>query len=364
MGATQLRDETAARDQEKLQALEAVAKTTSQRLKDRESVATTFAARVDDTETAVRTASATHAAAEAALKAVEEELENIKQRVEGPLTKQAQEGAAHLEDTVKALAAIKKSGEEDHTPLRHAEDAETQLLKSQQQSEQAIVQLIDEAQTVAAEAHEDAVVATDDDEQPAVAQNASKTNLLVKSAAARLADHERNAKDAADAHRQVVASLEAAMQEMENLSSLPDEVEHDAQMMSSNSCHLRAALEARLNDLKVVAQEKEAASVAASAAAAAAKQELQDLESQAESIRIAAQPLKKIIREELGVIEHWLKVHEERGTVIMAEVAEREAFWTKDKEALGADLHRAQLQAAVAEEGVKVASGLAKGLRK
>merc|ERR1712232_1298744 len=363
MGATQLRDETAARDQEKLQALEAVAKTTSQRLKDRESVATTFAARVDDTETAVRTASATHAAAEAALKAVEEELENIKQRVEGPLTKQAQEGAAHLKETVNALAAIKKSGEEDQTPLRHAEDAETQLLKSQQQSEQSIVQLIDEAQNLAAEAHEDAVVTTEDDELGDVVRDASKRNLLVKSAAARLADHERNAKDAADAHSQVVASLEAATQEMENMSSLPDEVDQDAQITSSSTSHLRAALEARLNDFKVVAQEKETASVAASAAAAA-KQELHDLESQAESVAVAAQPLKKIIREELGIIEHWLKVHEERGSVIMAEVDERKAAWTKDHEALGADLHRAQLQAAVAAEGVQVASGLAKGLRK
>merc|ERR1712232_872254 len=168
--AMQLRDETAARDQEKLVALEAVVKTTSLELKDRERVAATFAARLDETETGVRASSDAHAAAEAALKAVEEELEHIKQRVEGPLTKQAQECAAHLADSVKVLATIKKTGEENQKPLRHAEDAETQLLKSQQKCEQTIVQSIDETQMVAAEAHEDAVVASDDDELGAVVQ--------------------------------------------------------------------------------------------------------------------------------------------------------------------------------------------------
>merc|ERR1712151_117411 len=107
------------------------------------------------------------------------------------------------------------------------------------------------------------------------------------------------------------AAFEAAQHELETNSMLAcdDSSENSSslQLMASNNCHLRAALEARLNDLKVVAQEKETARVAASAAAAAAKEELHDLESQAESIRIAAQPLKKIIREELGVIEHWLK---------------------------------------------------------
>lgn len=217
---------------------------------------------------------------------------------------------------------------------------------------------------VAAEAHEDAVVASEDDELGAVVRDVSNMDLLVTSAAARLADHERNAKDAADAHNEVVAAFEAAKQELENTSSLPDDdSSNEAQMLSSNNCHLRAALEARLNDLKVVAQEKETASMAASAAAVAAKEELQDLESRHESARIAAQPLKKIIHEELRIIEHWLKIHEERQTAIMAEAGERKASWTKEKEVLGADLHRAQLQAAVAEEGVNVASGFSKDLR-
>jgi len=362
--ATQLRDETAARDQERLAALETVAKTTSLKLVDRERVAASFAARVDETETAVRVSSAAHAAAEAALKAVEEELETIQQRVQGPLTKQAQECAAHLKDTVNILARIKKTGEEDQTPLRHAEDAETLLLKSQQQSEQSILQSIDEAQMIAAEAHEDAVVASDDDELGTVVQYFSNTDMLVKSAEARLADHERNAKDAADAHNEVVAAFEAAKQELENNSSLPDDdSSNDALMMASNGRHLRAVLEARLNDLKVVAHDKETASLAASAAAAAAKEELQGLKSRHESAQIAAQPLKKIIREELRIIGQWLKVHCERQSAILAEAGERKAAWTKEKDLLSADLHRAQLQAAVAEEGVNVASGLAKTLR-
>jgi len=89
--AMQLRDETAAKDQERLQALEAIAKRASLRLQDRERIAVASAARVDELDTTLRKSSAAHAAAMAASEAVEEELESIKQRVEGPLTKQVQE---------------------------------------------------------------------------------------------------------------------------------------------------------------------------------------------------------------------------------------------------------------------------------
>merc|ERR1711974_368696 len=139
--------------------------------------------------------------------------------------------------------------------------------------------------------------------------------------------------------------------------------EEDAQVMSSNVCHSRAALEARLMDLKEVAQEKEAASLASSAAAAAAQKELQDLRSRHESARIASQPLEKIIRDELHIIDTWLTAHQDKETTITAEAGERKARWAKEKEVLAADLHRAQLQAVVAEEGVNVASELAKTLR-
>lgn len=111
-----------------------------------------------------------------------------------------------------------------------------------------------------------------------------------------------------------------------------------------------------------MAQEKEAASSAASAAAASAKEELQDLESRQKSDQIAAQPLEKLIREEFDIVDGWLKAHEEKESAILAEAGEWKAAWTTKKEALGADLHRAQLQAAVAEEGVSVANGLANTL--
>jgi len=279
--------------------------------------------------------------------------------VEGPLTKQVQECAARLDDTVKTLEEIRKNGDEEQLRLRHVMDAETHLLKTKKQAEEAFVQTIDEARMAAAEADEDAM-ACNDDEPAAAVRDASNMDFLVKSAAARLVDHERNAKDASDAHIEVQAALEAAKQELENL---PLQGESDTEMMSSNACHQRIALEAWLNDLEVMTHEKETASVAASSAAAAAKNELQDLESRHESSRIVARPLKEIIREELDIVETWLRVHHERGTAIMAEVGVREVAWTKEKETLGADLHRAQLQAIVAEEAVNVASGLANTLR-
>ena len=46
---------------------------------------------MDETERSVAELSAAYAAADAALKAVEEELENIKQRVDGSLAKQVPE---------------------------------------------------------------------------------------------------------------------------------------------------------------------------------------------------------------------------------------------------------------------------------
>ena len=45
---------------------------------------------------------------------------------------------------------------------------------------------------------------------------------------------------------------------------------------------------------------------------------------------------KKIIREELRIIEQWLKVHCERQSAILVQVGERKAAWTKEKELLGA----------------------------
>jgi hypothetical protein len=352
--STQLRDETEAKDQEKLRVLETAAERTSFKLKDRERVAVVFAARVNETERAVRNTSDAYAAADAALKAVEEELENIKQRVQGPLAKHVPECAAHLEDTLKALRAIKKNGVDDQTPLRHTEDAEVQLLKSHQQAEEPIVQSLDEAQMVAAEAHEDAVEVSDDHEDSVVKSFESSMDVLVKSAAARHADHERNAKRAVDAHNEVLAAFEAAKQELDT--SWPSS---DDSMLGNVR---RAALEARLSDLKEVTQEKEAASTAASAAMAAGKEELRELECRQESARIAAQPLEKFIREELRIVRTWLEARLDEETAILAAASERKVTWTKEKETLDANLHRAQLQAAVAEEGLNIASGLVQTL--
>merc|ERR1712232_1037758 len=284
---------------------------------------------------------------------------SIKQRVEGPLTKQVQECAARLDDTVKTLEEVSKNGDEEQLRLRHVMDAETHLLKTKKQAEEAFVQAIDEARMAAAEADEDAM-ACNDDEPAAAVRDASNMDFLVKSAAARLVDHERNAKDASDAHIEVQAALEAAKQELENM---PLQGGSDTEVISSNTFHQRIALEAWLHDLEVMTHEKETASMAASSAAVAAKEELQDSESRHESSRIVARPLKEIICEELNIVESSLRIHQERGTAIMAEAGEREVAWTTEKEALGADLHRAQLQAIVAEEAVSVASGLAKTLR-
>jgi len=88
---------------------------------------------------------------------------------------------------VKTLEEVSKNGDEEQLRLRHIMDAETHLLKTKKQAEEAFVQAIDEARMAAAEADEDAM-ACNDDEPAAAVRDASNMDFLVKSAAARLVD--------------------------------------------------------------------------------------------------------------------------------------------------------------------------------
>lgn len=125
----------------------------------------------------------------------------------------------------------------------------------------------------------------------------------------------------------------------------------------------RAALEARLKDLEQVAQEREAVSKAAASTAAAAKEELEDLEARQKASPKRAEPLEKLIRDELQIVDAGLKVRIDKEITIMSELHERKQEWTKQSESLGADLHRAQLQSTVAAEGIKATNELTKSLR-
>jgi hypothetical protein len=350
--AVQQRDETRARDQERRKALESTAKKASLRLKERERISNGMAARVEETDGAVHTTSAAYAAAHAAVKAVEEELEAIRQRVEGSLAKSLPECAAALDDATKALEACKQKGERDQAPLRHSEDAEAQVLKSQQQAEETLVQELDEAHMAAAEAHEDACVFSDTADK----NDGPDVDLLVKSAAARFTDHERNANDAADAHKEAVTQATATEQELNAMK--PSE-----EQQVDETDERRAALEARLKDLEQVAQEKEGVSKAAAATAAAAKEELRDLEARQKAAPKRAEPLEKLIRNELQIVDAGLKVRQDKENAIMSELEERKQAWMKESDVLGADLHRAQLQSTVAAEGIKATSELTKSLR-
>jgi len=348
--AKKLRDETKAKDKEKLAAFETLQKTTGLKLKERERVAAGFATRVEETEAAMRKSSAAYATANAALKTVEEELATIQQRVQGPLAKVLPESAAVLEDAVKAIATIQKKGAADQVPLRNDEEAESQLLKRHRQTEEAMVQSLDEARLVISEAHEDAIDVSAQEDVPVVENQAAKSmGVLVKSAEARYADRERYAQSAADAYKDLIAETESASKELENLWPEPDDELGNLR---------RAALEARLRDMKEVVHEKEAASKAAADASAAAQEELRELESRQESARLGGKPIEKLVKEELNTVSTRENAHNDKKATVLAEASERRAAWTKEKETLEADLHRAQLQATVAEEGANIASGL------
>merc|ERR1712216_93090 len=171
-------------------------------------------------------------------------------------------------------------------------------------AEEALVQEIDEAQMVAAEAHEDASVFSAD------------VDMVIKSAKARLNDHQRNANNAQHAHRDAVAQVATTQQE---LNAIKPTEEQDVDETDEQ----RATLEVRLKDLKQVAQEKEAASKAAAAAAEAAKAELEDLEARQKAAPKRAEPLAKLIRDEFQVIDAGLKIRQDAEATIMGEFNEQ-----------------------------------------
>jgi len=199
---------------------------------------------------------------------------------------------------------------------------------------------------VVAEAHEDANLFGNDNDG---------MEMLVKSGKARFNDHQRNANNAVEAHTEAVAQLDATKKEL-------DAIKPKEEQEVDETDEQRATLEARLKDLQQVAQEKQAASKAAAATAEAAQVELKDLEAQQQAMPKGGVSLIQLLRDEFQITDESLKARQDAEAKVLAEFKEENARWMKEKEALGADLHRAQLQATVAEEGVSAAKALGKQL--
>lgn len=138
-------------------------------------------------------------------------------------------------------------------------------------------------------------------------------NLLLKSSAARCADHEKNVQDSARAYREAVAAAAGAQRKLAAISLARHKDVHyddsndkneDAEVIKSRveeriaaygaEYRQRAALKAVVEDLDHVLQEKTEASNAASAALAAAKKELRTIEEKKKSEPRKNQPPREV----------------------------------------------------------------------
>jgi hypothetical protein len=333
--------------------------------RNRETVAASLKARMDEIESQLHKAKAKQGTVEAASKALQEELEVLKQRVEGPLAKALPECAKRLQDAQRAVEDGKFQGEKEQAPLRHAEEAEAQLLKTHQAAEASLVQALDEAQMAAAEAHEEVVVPTEDKSAK------EESDFLVKSSESRLADREKQAKEAQDAHKAALVAAEGAKEDFAEAQAADNSAKQDADSDSEAEEDPAIAereatmesLEARANDLQHVADEKKKASSAAAAALKAATDELAALKTSQKEGRAAAaptRPIDEMVREELATSSKGLQVRRDKEGSILQEAQLKMAEWLQQKECLGADLHRAELEVAVAKENVQATKDLAK----
>jgi len=124
-----------------------------------------------------------------------------------------------------------------------------------------------------------------------------------------------------------------------------------------------AALEAVVKHLDHVLQEKEEANKAASAALAAAKQELQQIGENEKNAPLKVVPIEKLVREELAIVDAGLAIHQEQGSVILEAAKKKASDWSREKEELSADIHRAQLQIQVAKQDVVATREVTKTLK-
>jgi hypothetical protein len=320
---------------------------------------------MDEIESQLHKAKAKQGTVEAASKALQEELEILKQRVEGPLAKALPECAKRLQDAQRAVEDAKFQGEKEQAPLRHAEEAEAQVLKTHQAAEASLVQALDEAQMAAAEAHEEALVPTEDKSAT------EESNFLVKSSESRLADREKQAKEALDAHKAALAAAAGAEEELVKAQAADNSAKQDAdsdseaeedQSMAERKATMES-LEARAFDLQHVVYEKKKASSAAAAALNAATDELAALKTSQKEARAAAapaRPIEEVVREELATSNKGLQVRREKEGSILQEAQLKMAEWLQQKERLVADLHRAELEVDVAKEDVQATKDLAK----
>jgi len=362
--ATEAQADTKSNDGPALAALKAVVMTTAKNKRKRDTLAAALAFRVPESEVAVHTASAKHASAVASYKSVQAEFDIVKARVD-VLGTALPEYAAKLAAATATLAAVRAKSEEELAPLRHAEEADAQLLANNKIEVDSLIQALDEVHMTAAEAHQDA--AEPSEENLEKSWPTEDFNFLAKSSAARCTDHEKNVQNSVRACKEAAMAVEGAQRELAAIAPARDkdddhdDDDDDDEVVEGDE--QRAALEAVVKDLEHVLQEKEDAKKAASAALDAAKQELQTIQEKKRLAPRKDMPIEKLLRNELAIVDRGLAIHQEQGSVILEAAKKKASDWSREKEELSADIHRAQLQIQVAKQDVVATREVTKTLK-
>jgi hypothetical protein len=365
--AKQEHEEAQTEDAQTLGALEAVAGKATNMLDRRVTAVKALAGRLEQIKAELQNSSSKLSAAKAMHKAVEHEFSSLKQRVEGLLAAPLPECASKLEEARKAVVAAGSEGATENANMQRAEQADIQMLKSHRAEEESLVKALDEARTSAAENKEDAAYFREEG-----AYLSTELDFLVKSSAERCAVRAKQAQELADDYKAALAealaakgeveAMELAMQRSPALSHISSDLGDDLETSTTAKDEIQEKRKARkalkhFKALEQTAQEIGKDSEVAAAALVAAQQELASLQ---EKQRVTPHPIKRLVRDELAMVNAELQSRKDRESVSLADAQQQMSEWMKQRETLSADLHRMELEVNVAQQNVQATKAMAR----
>jgi len=319
----------------------------------RQHVAATMIARVDASKKIHRDSVKAHNCAVAALKVVQTEHASQRVRLEEALKAEVDKTAEALNLAEEALEAAQK--EQSETPQRHAEDAEALVLQRQEESEATLIAAVGEARISAAEAHDDAQEIEESSNGP------QELDLLLTSAIGHFDDRQRLAQEMAQAHQDARDAVDEAQKELEGSKQKLAEAESSIPGEAHRELRQRvASVEAKVEYLLQVADEREAALSGAQDAVQTAAEELKDLEEQQKLTPKGVVPLDMLVRGELATVSELIDDRRKARTKVLEEAKGASTEWAAKRQELSVSLHTASLQVAAAEDAVEATKQLRK----
>lgn len=171
----------------------------------------------------------------------------------------------------------------------------------------------------------------------------------IREAEARLLDCERRDQEANEAHQKAAVEAQSVKSQLDE----SDDEELDDEIM----LQFKAQHQQQIALVEAALREKAQASKEATQAKLAAQEELESLRSQ-QKMALFASNLEKLVLEETAIVDKGLQAHKGEERVILEGARQKMADWTKEKESLDAELHRAQLKVTMAEDNLNATRSL------